>query len=71
MGRYAHALQHHLRNKRGYVMYEYEENIIDKLVSALEAVRDSGVFDWEGGVAYEAEAKQVREALALVYGSSK
>ena len=52
-------------------MYEYEENIIDKLVSALEAVRDSGVFDWEGGVAYEDEAKQVAEALALVYGSSK
>jgi len=40
-------------------------NSYDALVSALEAVRDSGMFDWEGGVAYEAEAKQVADALAL------
>jgi hypothetical protein len=40
-------------------------NSHDALVAALEAVRDSGMFDWEGGVAYEAEAKQVADALAL------
>jgi hypothetical protein len=51
--------------------YDTAENMVkavnshDALVSALEAVRDSGMFDWEGEVAYEAEAKQVADALAL------
>ena len=38
-------------------------NAHDALVAACEAMRDSGMFDWEGAVAYEEEAALVMAAL--------
>ena len=38
-------------------------NSHDDLVAACEAMRDSGMFDWEGAVAYEEEAALVMAAL--------
>ena len=35
----------------------------DALVAACEAMRDSGMFDWEGAIAYEEEAALVMAAL--------
>jgi hypothetical protein len=38
----------------------------DALVAACEAMRDSGMFDWEGAVAYKEEAALVMAALEQV-----
>ena len=38
-------------------------NAHDALVAACEAMRDSGMFDWEGAVAYKEEAALVMAAL--------
>jgi uncharacterized protein involved in tolerance to divalent cations len=38
-------------------------NAHDALVAACEAMRDSGMFDWEGAIAYEEEAALVMAAL--------
>jgi len=41
-------------------------NSHDALVAACEAMRDSGMFDWEGAVAYKEEAALVMAALEQV-----
>jgi len=41
-------------------------NSHDALVAAWEAMRDSGMFDWEGAVAYKEEAALVMAALEQV-----
>ena len=41
-------------------------NSHDDLVAACEAMRDSGMFDWEGAVAYKEEAALVMAALEQV-----
>ena len=41
-------------------------NSHDALVAACEAMRDSGMCDWEGAVAYEEEAALVMAALEQV-----
>ena len=38
----------------------------DALVAACEAMRDSGMFDWEGAIAYKEEAALVMAALEQV-----